>query len=122
LLNGWLCAFFVPGLVLSLLIGNSIGEEWAAVLVVVFAIWMASTAILSLAVVGASWVALNILIARRPPRCAACRRVTRQANPAVAMCEHCGRRLAEWLFVPERGTNGELSPATALATAAGAIP
>ena len=100
-LNGWLCVFFIPGLILGLIISTSIDEEWVSILLTTIAVWQGATLILSPIVVGVSWAITKVLQSQNPPRCAACRRVSRHTNPAVESCAYCGCDLGDWLFVSE---------------------
>ena len=47
---------------------------------------------------GLTWMLIRVWQSLRPPRCPACRRVSRQPVAAGHRCEHCGQDLAPWLF------------------------
>jgi hypothetical protein len=94
----WIFLFFIPGVFLTRFLDGGFQELFTYL----SAGWLTFVFLFSPLIFGASWILIKLFFENRSKRCPHCGKNTGHAAPAVEFCEHCGRTLGEWLFIPEQ--------------------
>jgi hypothetical protein len=94
----WIFLFFVPGILLTRFLDESFREVFSYL----GAGWLIFTLLFSPLVFGATWALIKLFFENQSRKCPHCGKITRQREPALGLCEHCGSVLGEWLFISEK--------------------
>jgi len=95
LTSTWLWLLFVPPLFSAKLITDSS----LGLMLTVFLGILIGVAIFGLIGIGITWGIVNMIVNRSAPVCPTCGKMTRNRALLIAVCEHCGALLGEWLVV-----------------------
>jgi len=94
----WIFFFFIPGILLTRFLDVSFREVFAYLSTG----WLIFALLLSPLVFGVTWALIELFFKNQSRNCPHCGTITRQQEPALGLCEHCGGVLGEWLFISKQ--------------------